>query len=148
MAVQARTCVLYQQQHAECKEGSTSVASLTAAPAAGLIAAEKAGLGTRSWWDSGGQHGFSYSPWQQLQQQRRVKCCYSKQAATAATGAGEVMAGDQSLLACCLLLLTATPTTTTPVPACRYVQCYDCGNPETMVKIKREFITLKCKACG
>lgn len=30
----------------------------------------------------------------------------------------------------------------------KYVQCYDCGNPETMVKIKREFITLKCKACG
>lgn len=32
--------------------------------------------------------------------------------------------------------------------ACRYVQCYDCGNPETVVKIKKEFIYLKCKACG
>lgn len=32
--------------------------------------------------------------------------------------------------------------------ACRYVQCYDCGNPETIVKIKKEFIYLKCKACG
>lgn len=30
----------------------------------------------------------------------------------------------------------------------RYVQCYDCGNPETIVKIKKEFIYLKCKACG
>jgi translation initiation factor 5 len=30
----------------------------------------------------------------------------------------------------------------------KYVQCYSCGNPETMVKIKKEFITLKCKACG
>jgi hypothetical protein len=34
------------------------------------------------------------------------------------------------------------------LPLCRYVQCYDCGNPETMVKIKKEFIYLKCKACG
>lgn len=30
----------------------------------------------------------------------------------------------------------------------KYVQCYDCGNPETVVKIKRENIYLKCKACG
>lgn len=30
----------------------------------------------------------------------------------------------------------------------KYVQCYSCGNPETMMKIKKEFIYLKCKACG
>lgn len=30
----------------------------------------------------------------------------------------------------------------------KYVQCYSCGNPETMMKIKKEFIFLKCKACG
>ena len=30
----------------------------------------------------------------------------------------------------------------------KYVQCYDCGNPETIVKIKRESILLVCKACG
>ena len=30
----------------------------------------------------------------------------------------------------------------------KYVQCYSCGNPETVVKIKRDTITLKCKACG
>jgi translation initiation factor 5 len=30
----------------------------------------------------------------------------------------------------------------------KFVQCYSCGNPETMVKIKRENILLKCKACG
>jgi hypothetical protein len=30
----------------------------------------------------------------------------------------------------------------------KYVQCYDCGNPETVVKIKKECIYLKCKACG
>jgi translation initiation factor 5 len=30
----------------------------------------------------------------------------------------------------------------------KYVQCYSCGNPETVVKIKREDILLKCKACG
>jgi translation initiation factor 5 len=30
----------------------------------------------------------------------------------------------------------------------RYVQCYSCGNPETMVKIRKDFILLKCKACG
>ncbi|WIA37750.1 hypothetical protein OEZ86_014627 [Tetradesmus obliquus] len=29
-----------------------------------------------------------------------------------------------------------------------YVQCYSCGNPETMMKIKKEYIYLKCKACG
>lgn len=29
-----------------------------------------------------------------------------------------------------------------------YVQCYSCGNPETMVKVKKDFISLKCKACG
>lgn len=30
----------------------------------------------------------------------------------------------------------------------KYVQCYSCGNPETVVKIKKENIFLKCKACG
>jgi translation initiation factor 5 len=30
----------------------------------------------------------------------------------------------------------------------KYVQCYGCGNPETVVKIKKENIYLKCKACG
>jgi translation initiation factor 5 len=30
----------------------------------------------------------------------------------------------------------------------KYVQCYECGNPETVVKIKKENIHLKCKACG
>ena len=30
----------------------------------------------------------------------------------------------------------------------KYVQCYGCGNPETVVKIKKENIHLKCKACG
>ena len=31
----------------------------------------------------------------------------------------------------------------------KFVQCYSCGNPETVVKIdKRDNITLKCKACG
>jgi len=30
----------------------------------------------------------------------------------------------------------------------KYVQCYSCGNPETVIKIKREAIRLKCKACG
>lgn len=31
----------------------------------------------------------------------------------------------------------------------KFVQCYSCGNPETMIKIdKRDNITLKCKACG
>lgn len=30
----------------------------------------------------------------------------------------------------------------------RYVQCYSCGNPETVVKIRKECIHLKCKACG
>jgi translation initiation factor 5 len=30
----------------------------------------------------------------------------------------------------------------------RYVQCYNCGNPETIVKVRKEKITLKCKACG
>jgi translation initiation factor 2 beta subunit (eIF-2beta)/eIF-5 len=30
----------------------------------------------------------------------------------------------------------------------RYVQCYNCGNPETVVKVRKEKITLKCKACG
>ena len=28
------------------------------------------------------------------------------------------------------------------------MQCYNCGNPETVVKIKKESIYLKCKACG
>ncbi len=30
----------------------------------------------------------------------------------------------------------------------KYVQCYSCGNPETVIKIKKDFISLKCKACG
>ena len=30
----------------------------------------------------------------------------------------------------------------------RYVQCYSCSNPETVVKIRKECIHLKCKACG
>ncbi len=28
------------------------------------------------------------------------------------------------------------------------LQCYSCGNPETVIKVKKEDITLKCKACG
>ena len=28
------------------------------------------------------------------------------------------------------------------------MQCYACGNPETVVKIRKECIFLKCKACG
>ena len=38
-----------------------------------------------------------------------------------------------------------------PLPAPRrFVQCYSCGNPETVIKIrkKNETIELKCKACG
>ncbi len=30
----------------------------------------------------------------------------------------------------------------------KYVQCYSCGNPETTIRIKKDFIFLKCKACG
>lgn len=30
----------------------------------------------------------------------------------------------------------------------KYVQCYSCGNPETVVKVKKDNIFLKCKACG
>lgn len=30
----------------------------------------------------------------------------------------------------------------------KYVQCYSCGNPETVIKIKKDNISLKCKACG
>lgn len=30
----------------------------------------------------------------------------------------------------------------------KYVQCYNCGNPETVVKVRKECIFLKCKACG
>jgi len=31
----------------------------------------------------------------------------------------------------------------------RFVQCFSCGNPETVVQVsKRETIHLKCKACG
>jgi translation initiation factor 5 len=30
----------------------------------------------------------------------------------------------------------------------RFVQCYSCGNPETVIKIKKELLHLKCKACG
>ena len=28
------------------------------------------------------------------------------------------------------------------------MQCYSCGNPETVVKVRKENIFLKCKACG
>lgn len=33
---------------------------------------------------------------------------------------------------------------------CRFVQCYSCGNPETVIKVRKrnELIELKCKACG
>ena len=36
------------------------------------------------------------------------------------------------------------------MPRCRFVQCYSCGNPETVIKIRKrsEMIELKCKACG
>ncbi len=30
----------------------------------------------------------------------------------------------------------------------KYVCCYSCNNPETQIKIKKECIYLKCKACG
>eukprot|EP00201_Polytomella_parva_P017835 CAMPEP_0175059472 /NCGR_PEP_ID=MMETSP0052_2-20121109/12451_1 /TAXON_ID=51329 ORGANISM="Polytomella parva, Strain SAG 63-3" /NCGR_SAMPLE_ID=MMETSP0052_2 /ASSEMBLY_ACC=CAM_ASM_000194 /LENGTH=295 /DNA_ID=CAMNT_0016325025 /DNA_START=95 /DNA_END=982 /DNA_ORIENTATION=+ len=30
----------------------------------------------------------------------------------------------------------------------KYVCCYNCNNPETQIKIKKEDIFLKCKACG
>jgi translation initiation factor 2 beta subunit (eIF-2beta)/eIF-5 len=30
----------------------------------------------------------------------------------------------------------------------KYVQCYSCGNPETRIKVKKEMISMKCKACG
>ena len=30
----------------------------------------------------------------------------------------------------------------------KYVQCYSCGNPETVIKIRTDYISLKCKACG
>mmetsp|Transcript_23277 Transcript_23277/g.59488 ORF Transcript_23277/g.59488 Transcript_23277/m.59488 type:complete len:461 (-) Transcript_23277:425-1807(-) len=30
----------------------------------------------------------------------------------------------------------------------KFVQCYSCGNPETTIKIKKDFLHLKCKACG
>lgn len=30
----------------------------------------------------------------------------------------------------------------------KYVQCYSCGNPETVIKVKKDLISLKCKACG
>lgn len=30
----------------------------------------------------------------------------------------------------------------------KYVQCYGCGNPETVVKVRKGLIHLKCKACG
>ena len=35
-------------------------------------------------------------------------------------------------------------------PTRRFVQCYSCGNPETVIKIRKksETIELKCKACG
>ena len=36
------------------------------------------------------------------------------------------------------------------LPPRRFVQCYSCGNPETVIKIRKksETIELKCKACG
>ncbi|CAG9466152.1 unnamed protein product [Pedinophyceae sp. YPF-701] len=30
----------------------------------------------------------------------------------------------------------------------QYVQCYECGNPETVMRVKRDQITMRCKACG
>ncbi|KAK9809640.1 hypothetical protein WJX73_010165 [Symbiochloris irregularis] len=30
----------------------------------------------------------------------------------------------------------------------KYVQCYSCGNPETVVKVRKDMVSLKCKACG
>ncbi|GFH23210.1 W2 domain-containing protein, partial [Haematococcus lacustris] len=30
----------------------------------------------------------------------------------------------------------------------KFVQCYSCGNPETHIKIRKELLHLKCKACG
>jgi len=30
----------------------------------------------------------------------------------------------------------------------KFVQCYTCGNPETVMKVRKDFVTLKCKACG
>lgn len=30
----------------------------------------------------------------------------------------------------------------------KYVQCHQCGNPETRIKIRRDNIHLMCKACG
>ncbi|QDZ24987.1 translation initiation factor IF2/IF5 [Chloropicon primus] len=31
----------------------------------------------------------------------------------------------------------------------KFVQCYSCGNPETVIEVdKKDFITLTCKACG
>jgi translation initiation factor 2 beta subunit (eIF-2beta)/eIF-5 len=30
----------------------------------------------------------------------------------------------------------------------KFVQCYSCGNPETVIKIRKELLHLKCKACG
>ena len=47
-------------------------------------------------------------------------------------------------------LAAPCPPTLPPRPCVepRYVQCYSCGNPETVVKLKKENILLKCKACG
>lgn len=30
----------------------------------------------------------------------------------------------------------------------KYVQCYSCGNPETLIRVRKGCIHLKCKACG
>ena len=30
----------------------------------------------------------------------------------------------------------------------KYVQCHQCGNPETRIKIRKDNIHLMCKACG
>lgn len=50
-------------------------------------------------------------------------------------------------------LLPAPPRALAPSELCegfikKYVQCYSCGNPETTIRVKKDFITLKCKACG
>jgi hypothetical protein len=46
------------------------------------------------------------------------------------------------------VLCACSPLTHSPPFLRRYVQCYSCGNPETVVKIRKENIQLKCKACG
>lgn len=49
---------------------------------------------------------------------------------------------------CTNVLCACWPLTPSPPFLRRYVQCYSCGNPETVVKIRKENIQLKCKACG